>query len=109
MPRIPSKLLPHTVTVERYLGTGAYGDVYATAEVIDRALVEDKVAMVRDTKGHEVVSNATIYMEPPGQPINPGSRITRWKNTPYEVTSKVITVSLFDHPQGLSHLVIRAE
>lgn len=109
MVRIPSKLLPHQVTVERYLGTGAYGDVYATPEIIDRANVEDKVTMVRDTKGTETVSQATIYMEPPAQPVTPGSRITRWKDTAYEVTSKVITVSLFDHPQGLSHVVIHAE
>lgn len=109
MVRIPAKLLPHTVTVERYLGQGAYGDVYAPAEVVERANVEDRVTMVRDTKGTETVSNATIYLEPPAEPIQPGSLITRWSGTPYEVTSRVITAGLFDHPGGLSHVVIRAE
>lgn len=110
MARIPGKLLPHKVTVERYLGQGAYGDVYGPSETIDRALVEDEVTMVRDTKGTETVSQATIYLEPPAEPIQPGSLITRWKNTPYAVTSKVITASLFDYPNsGFSHVIIYAE
>jgi len=107
--RLPDELLPHKVTVERYLGSGAYGDVYDTPEVIDRAQVEGKTRMVRDTKGVEQVSNTTIYLEIPDQPIQPGSLVTRWADTPYEATSKVITVSVFHHPKGLSHMVLNLE
>lgn len=107
--RIPDELLPHQVTVERYLGRGAYGDVYADPEHITRAQVEDKVRWVRDATGAEQVSSTIIYLEIPEAPINPGSLVTRWAGTDYEVTSKVITVSIFQHPKGLSHMVLNVE
>lgn len=108
-PRIPGKLLPHQVTVERYLGSGGYGDVYADPEHITRALVEDGTKLVRNPGGSEVVSSATIYLEPPETPIKPGSLVTRWAGTAYEVTSKVITSSLLSHPRGLSHVILAVE
>lgn len=107
--RIPDVLLPHQVTVERYLRSGAYGDIYDDPEHITRAQVEDKVQWVRDSKGVEQVSNTTIYLEIPEQPINPGSLVTRWAGTAYEQTSKVIAVSVYHHPQGLSHVVLNLE
>jgi len=107
--RIPDALLPHQVTVERYLGSGAYGDVYGEPEHITRAQVEDQTRLVRDPKGVEQTSNATIYLEIPEHPVNPGSLVTRWAGTAYEVTSKVITVSIFQHPKGLSHMVLNVE
>ena len=107
--RIHDALLPHQVTVERYLGSGAYGDVYGDPEHITRAQVEDKTTLVRDGTGAEQVSNATIYLEIPEHPIEPGSLVTRWAGTAYEITSKVITVSVFHHPKGLSHMVLNVE
>lgn len=108
-PRIPGKLLPHKITVERYLGSGGYGDVYDTPETVERVYVEDGTKLVRNPQGSEVVASSTIYLEIPDQPIEPGSLVTRWDGTAYAVTSKVITASLFHHPRGLSHMVLNVE
>lgn len=106
MKRIPGRLLPHQIVVERFKGQGAYGDVYDPPETINRALVEDKNQRVRDSKGVEVVSSSTIYLEIPEVPIELGSMITRWQGTAYERKSRVIATQLFHHPRGLSHLVL---
>lgn len=109
MTRIPAKLLPHSITVQRYLGRGGYGDVFSDPDTISRANVEDKSTLVRDSKGVEVLSSATVYLEIPDDPIEVGSKVTRWKGTSYEITSRVISVSLFQHPRGLSHMVLSVE
>lgn len=107
--RIPARLLPHQVTVERYEGRGAYGDIYAEPEVIDRVQVEEQQRLIRGPTGAEKLSPATIYLEIPEVPIKLGSWITRWEDTAYEVTSKVIGISVFQHPRGLSHMVLNVE
>lgn len=107
--RIPSRLLPHSIIVERYKGSGGYGDFFADPVSLDRVNVEDKVQLVRNPKGVEVTSSATIYLEIPDEPIEPGSYITRWSGTPYSVRSKVIAVQMFIHPRGLSHMVLSVE
>lgn len=57
---IPDELLVHTVSVETFEGTGAYGDQYATAADV-ACFVEDSRRMVRNLDGDEVISESTLY------------------------------------------------
>jgi hypothetical protein len=52
----------HTVAVETYLGSGAYGDQWATA-VPALVWVEDVTKLIRDSSGTEVVSTSRIFGE----------------------------------------------
>ncbi|HEY1176986.1 MAG TPA: hypothetical protein VGF17_12580 [Phytomonospora sp.] len=87
--KVPGWLLRHTVTVEPYRGSGAYGPVYdppATA----RALVAETVKQVRDATGTVTVSTAQVYAGP-GLDCPPGSRVT----LPSGRTTRALTVA--DH------------
>lgn len=85
---------PHTVTVEAYEGSGAYGDVYALPVDVGPCFVDDRRQLVRvqttDAAGHEAVSSTTVYC-PPGTVAPPGSRAT-WNGR----TSRVLAVSVRD-------------
>jgi len=105
--RIPARLLPHTIAVKPYLGSGAYGDVWGTTETVKRTLVEDHVQLVRDTAGREVTSSTTVYLEP--RPLPAGSLVTVWSGTWREREARVIAVASLDHPRGLSHMVLYLE
>lgn len=102
--RLPAALLPHTVIVRAYEGTGPYGEVFA-APVVHRAFVEDRRRLVVAAGGEEVVSETTVYTGPDG-PVPVGSQITVWPGTPYERTARVITTSRYEHPAAWSHLEI---
>jgi hypothetical protein len=60
---IPQEILVHTVTVETYAGTGAYGDTYAPPVEV-QCFVEDSRRLVRNADGDQVISEATIYAAP---------------------------------------------
>jgi len=51
----------HTVQIERYTGSGAYGETFADP-VSTAALVDDSDQMVRDLGGQEVVSSTTVLL-----------------------------------------------
>lgn len=51
----------HTVSVARYTGSGAYGDVFATATTAT-GFVDDSRQLVRDVSGQEVVSSARVFL-----------------------------------------------
>ena len=74
MGAVPGWLLRHQITVEPYLGDGAYGPVYGPPVVV-RCLLDDKVREVRSPTGEQVVSSSTAYC-PPGTAAPPGSRVT---------------------------------
>lgn len=59
MADIPSRLLPHTVSVESFVGTGAYGDTYAAAVPV-RAMVDEARRVVVAADGVEVTSEARL-------------------------------------------------
>lgn len=62
MAEIPAKFLVHTVDVDPYAGTGAYGDQY-DAKVSDvRCFRDDKRKLVRSGNGDQVVSETTLYL-----------------------------------------------
>lgn len=70
---------PHTVTVEPYEGSGAYGDVFGAATDVSPCFVDQRRQLVRvqttDASGHERISETTVYA-PPGTVAPPGSRVT---------------------------------
>ncbi|WP_052684574.1 hypothetical protein [Lentzea aerocolonigenes] len=103
--QIPAVLLPHTVTVHPYLGTGAYGDVWGNPVVVREVFVEDRRRLVRNQSGEELVSESTVRTRP-GVRIPVGSKVTVWQGTPLERTGRVITASLFAHPSSWSHTEI---
>jgi hypothetical protein len=103
--RIPAVLLPHTITVRPYLGTGPYGDMFGDPIDIRRTFVEDRRRLVRAATGEELISETTVRTRP-GEHIPIGSKVTVWHNTPNERTARVITANLFDHPSSWSHLEV---
>lgn len=59
---LPARWRTHTISVEPYLGSGAYGAVYGPAvEVACR--VEDVTKLVRGSSGDEVVSSSTVFCD----------------------------------------------
>lgn len=64
---IPAELLVHTVTVEAYEGSGAYGDILA-APVTVPCYYEQTTRLVRNSTGEETVSQTQVYTDPPGTP-----------------------------------------
>lgn len=87
---IPGVVLVHTVTIEAYLGDSAYGPQYGPP-LAARALVEEAIRTVRNTRGEEVVSSTTVYLLP-SQACPPESRLT----TPSGRVASVITSALHD-------------
>lgn len=81
----------HTVQVESYAGTGAYGDVYEPS--VDVAcFVSGRRKQVRNSEGVMVVSETTITAGPESYGVfAPGSKVTT-----HGSTSKVIARSLSD-------------
>lgn len=98
-------LLPHSIIVRPYLGTGPYGDVFGDPVVVRRVFVEDRRRLVRSTTGEEVISETTVRTRPQVH-IPIGSQVTVWPGTPHERTARVITANRFDHPSSWSHLEI---
>lgn len=83
---------PHTITVEAYQGSGAYGDVYAAPAEVTPCLVDAKRKLVRvqtqDAAGHEAVSESTVYC-PLGTVAPAGSRVA----LPDGTTTRVLAAS----------------
>lgn len=74
VPTIPGFLLRHTVTVEPYVGQGAYGEVYGPAVTV-RCFVDDRRRLVRNSEGDEVVSESRLMCRLT-EDIPPESRVT---------------------------------
>lgn len=102
--QIPAMLLPHSITLRRYLGTGPYGDMHDDPTLVHRVFVEDRRRLVRSPTGEEVISETTVHTRPVQVPV--GSLVTVWAGTPHERTARVITANLFDHPSSWSHIEI---
>lgn len=66
----------HSVSVETYTGSGAYGDIYA-APAQAACFIDDGIHLTRDASGVEVVSSSVVYA-PAGDVamFPPGSRVT---------------------------------
>lgn len=72
---VPSFLLRHRISVEPYVGDGAYGPQYGDTVRDVPALVAVSVRMVRDSTGREVTSTAQVIADP-GLECPVGSRLT---------------------------------
>lgn len=64
---IPSRLLPQTVTYTPLLGEGAYGPIYGNPVTVPARVTFER-RLVRTAAGSEVVSSATIYLQPGATP-----------------------------------------
>lgn len=95
-------LFMHTVKVETYQGTGAYGDTWGPKSGDMPALVDHSRRLVRDERGSEVVSEATVRLPlsyadafPPGSRVHLRTRtatvISRkeWDGTALDLPSHV--------------------
>lgn len=111
--RLPNKLLPHRrlVTVEPYLGGGANGRSYGTAETVERALIIDSDVLVHDQYDAEVNSSTTIYLERSELTTlpTPETRVTVRAGTPDERVSHVIRCDRYEHPRIADLLEVRLE
>lgn len=59
---IPARWRTHTISVEPYVGSGAYGSTYGPPVSIT-CRVEDTVRLVRASSGDEAVSSSTVYCD----------------------------------------------
>lgn len=71
---IPGFLLVHSVAVEPFEGTGAYGPVYGASSSV-ACLLTERTTLVRAPDGQEVTSGAS-YLTTPDHDPPPGSRVT---------------------------------
>lgn len=65
----------HSVQVERFIGTGAFGDDYATATT-ELAMIDDTARLVRAADGSQVVSSTRLGLASTTTNIPPSSRVT---------------------------------
>lgn len=86
--RVPSSLLRSSITVEPYLGAGAYGPSYGTAVTL-RARVEGRRRAVRRPDGTDVIASATATIRPEGPDVPVESRVVHAGRT-YEVLDVVL-------------------
>jgi hypothetical protein len=86
---------PHTILIEAYAGTSAYGPAFAPVVSVTPCLVDHKRRRVRvstqDAAGAEVISSTTVYC-PPGTVAPPLSRVT----LPSGDVAKVLDAAVHD-------------
>lgn len=81
--RIPSNILVHKITYEKYEGETAYGPQYATP-VTHKWRMEPKRKRVVNREGQEVISEAFAIAPVSDDPVTVGSRVT-WDKRIYRV------------------------
>ncbi|WP_193118443.1 hypothetical protein [Brachybacterium tyrofermentans] len=68
------ELFMHTVTVDSWVGVGAYGDVYADTSDSLPCYLDETRKLVRDENGTETTSEATVFVSlQDGETFKPGS------------------------------------
>ncbi|MGC4960084.1 hypothetical protein [Gordonia sp. DT101] len=72
---IPTRLLPQQLTYKPYLGQGSFGAIYGDPVTVP-ARVQFGNKVVRNSKGAEVVSAATIYVQPAAAMPRLGDNVT---------------------------------
>lgn len=71
-----AELFIHTVTVETYAGSGAYGDTWEPESAPVACFTDESRRLVRDQHGAEVVSETTILTTlGAADQFTPGSRV----------------------------------
>lgn len=88
----------HTVTVEMFLGAGAYGDVYA-APVTVIGFMDGTRKIVRSATAEQVVSESTFYTYPITGPLFvPDSRVTQGSEVSYVIKNNTNDSGVLDLP-----------
>lgn len=103
--RLPTRFLPHTVTLEAYTGPNprggrAYADpVDVAALVVAKASrrIDDRPSS--ETAGQEIATSAHIVVQPEHY-VPPGSRVTIHAGTPAERVVQVVAAGYYRHPQA---------
>ncbi|MFJ4286407.1 hypothetical protein ACIPY0_12245 [Paenarthrobacter nicotinovorans] len=91
----------HTVTVETFEGTGAYGDVYSEPVTVPGWL-EDKRRLVRDKNGQEVVSSSVFMCDNTHvDKFTPDSRVTLPRRQAFVIGVADFTSGALDLPDHL--------
>jgi hypothetical protein len=81
----------HTITVEMFLGAGAYGDVYA-APVTVIGFMDGTRKLVRGANGEQVVSESSFYTYPITGPLFvTDSRVTQGTEVSYVIKNSPTT------------------
>lgn len=93
--RIPNALMPHKVTVQPLNGSTPTGAVFGDPVTV-RAYVEDKTELVTTGQSQEVISSATVFLDPENY-VGDGSKVTIWLGTPRQRTAKVLTSQFLDN------------
>lgn len=98
------RYLVHEVQIERFLGTGAYGDTYDTATT-ERAWIDDSRQVVRGAGGDEEVSETTVSISLTAPDVPVDSKVTLPASFGSR-TSQVIAVNRMDSSGlfGLEHI-----
>jgi len=76
MASLPAFLQPHTVSVSTRLGSTGAGDVFAAPRTV-QCFADQKVRMVRNQVGDQVVSSTTLYTTADLSWFTPGSTTDR--------------------------------
>lgn len=82
--RVPGFTLRDRITIERYLGAGAYGDTYGPEEKRVKAHVEPTNRLVIDPQGQTTRAEAVVILRPEAGPVPLESRLT-WGDKTYRV------------------------
>lgn len=103
------RLFTQIVSLETYLGTGTFGDVYA--DPVDVACyLEDAIREVRNTQGDQVVSTARIYASlntAPDDPSTAGQFAVGSKVTAHGRTALVLSVARYEvGPVNARHIEV---
>lgn len=65
----------HQITIARYTGTGAYGDVW-DSPTTELGAIEDRRRMIRSSNGQQAVSSTTVYLPLSTPDVPLGSNVT---------------------------------
>ena len=90
--KIPAFLLRHSASITELTGSGAYGDIFATAYTV-KGYMEFKRRRVLDAQGRECISESRWYMQADEHEPPPGSKLT-FESTQYTV----LKAARFDNP-----------
>lgn len=73
--RVPTSVLRQSLTVEDYLGEGAYGPAFGPAREM-RASVQQTGSVLMEWKNEQIVVNSMVIIRPEDGPVAPGSKAT---------------------------------
>ena len=107
MVRIPARIMPHKVVIER-LGSPTPTGVTLQAPVTVRAMVHEGIRQVRSASGDLVAATCTVVIDP-APDVLPGSRVTIFPGQTRQRRALVISMERSDTPGTPSHIRLGLE